>query len=63
MGYPVSIQEEKYERNVLLFNLCFVFEKGADTESYEQVVMKVARVLKSLEVALANDDYPNFSPL
>ncbi|KNC99135.1 nitrogen permease regulating protein NPR2 [Spizellomyces punctatus DAOM BR117] len=50
MGYPVSIKDQKYERNALLFNLCFVFEKDANTISYEQVVRKMARVLKSLEV-------------
>ncbi|KAJ3408488.1 Nitrogen permease regulator 2 [Chytridiales sp. JEL 0842] len=49
MGYPVSIEDPKYKRNALLFNLCFVFNKGADTSSYEQVVRKVARVLRSLE--------------
>ncbi|KAI9091758.1 nitrogen permease regulator 2 [Phlyctochytrium arcticum] len=50
MGYPVSIQDAKYERNALLFNLCFVFEQGRETGSYEQVVRKMARVLRSLEV-------------
>lgn len=42
--------DQKYERNALLFNLCFVFEKDAATAAYEQVVRKMARVLKSLEV-------------
>ena len=50
MGYPVSIKDDKYERNALLFNMCFVFEKEAETESYEQIVRKMARVLRSLEV-------------
>ncbi|KAJ3295788.1 Nitrogen permease regulator 2 [Borealophlyctis nickersoniae] len=50
MGYPVSIQDPKYERNALLFNMCFVFEKDADAGSYEQIVRKMARVLRSLEV-------------
>lgn len=62
MGFPVSIQNTNYERNgtfeignglsflALLFNLCFVFDKTASIISYEQVVSKIARVLKSLEV-------------
>ncbi|KAJ3107571.1 Nitrogen permease regulator 2 [Phlyctochytrium planicorne] len=50
MGYPVSIEDPKYERNALLFNLCFVFDKDANTTSYEQIVKKMARVLRSLEV-------------
>ncbi|KAJ3213657.1 Nitrogen permease regulator 2 [Dinochytrium kinnereticum] len=50
MGYPVSIESQKYERNGLLFNLCFVFDKDADATSYEQLVRKMARVLRSLEM-------------
>ncbi|KAI8841351.1 nitrogen permease regulator 2 [Chytridium lagenaria] len=50
MGYPVSIESQKYERNALIYNLCFVFEKDADATSYEQIVRKMARVLRSLEV-------------
>ncbi|KAI8928411.1 nitrogen permease regulator 2-domain-containing protein [Entophlyctis helioformis] len=50
VGHPVLLENTKYERNALLFNLCFVFERGAITACYEQVVCKMARVLKSLEV-------------
>lgn len=50
MGFPVLIQGDKYERNALLFNLCFVFNKNASVISYEQIVTKIARVLQSLEV-------------
>ena len=52
MGYPVLIQDTKYERNVLLFNLCFVFEKMANIISFEQIVTKIARVLRALEVLM-----------
>ncbi len=51
VGFPVSIENfEKYERNVFIFNLCFVFDKNMDTTSYHQIVRKMARILRSLEV-------------
>jgi len=50
MGYPVSIENSKYKRNALIFNLCFVFDNKADSSSYEQVVTKMAFLLKSLEI-------------
>ncbi|CAG8494827.1 12101_t:CDS:2 [Funneliformis caledonium] len=50
MGFPVIIREKKYDRNFFMFNLSFVFDRGADTSSYEPVVRKVARVLTSLEI-------------
>ncbi|KAJ3173935.1 Nitrogen permease regulator 2 [Geranomyces variabilis] len=53
LSHPVTITSQKYERNALLFNLCFVFEKNAQTTVYEQVVRKLARVLRSLEVQTA----------
>lgn len=51
MGFPVYIEDDKYERNAFMFNLSFVFDRDADTSSYEPVVRKVARVLTSLEVS------------
>ncbi|KAI8587052.1 nitrogen permease regulator 2-domain-containing protein [Geranomyces variabilis] len=53
LSHPVTITSQKYERNALLFNLCFVFEKNAQITVYEQVVRKLARVLRSLEVQTA----------
>lgn len=53
LGFPVAIRNhEKYEqiRNEFRFNLCFVFERDAETSSYEGVVSKLARVLEVLEV-------------
>jgi hypothetical protein len=54
MGFPVYIEDDKYKRNAFMFNLSFVFERDADTSSYEPVVRKVARVLTSLEVCCYN---------
>ncbi|KAK9722606.1 Nitrogen permease regulator 2 [Basidiobolus ranarum] len=50
VGYPVSIEDRKYERNALMFNLCFVFDREANTCGYEPVVKKMAGVLRALEV-------------
>jgi len=37
-------------RNVLIFNLCFVFDAMVKTARYEVVLKKVANYLKALEV-------------
>jgi len=37
-------------RNVLIFNLCFVFDATVKTARYELVLKKVANYLKILEV-------------
>ncbi|KAJ3249367.1 Nitrogen permease regulator 2 [Chytriomyces hyalinus] len=50
VGHPVSIEDPKYERNAFLFNLVFVFEAHANFQPYEQIVRKMARFLRSLEV-------------
>ncbi|CAG8527308.1 7052_t:CDS:2, partial [Acaulospora colombiana] len=49
MGFPVVLTGDKYFRFTFFFNLCFVFDRNADTSSYEPVVRKVARILRSLE--------------
>ncbi|ORY90531.1 nitrogen permease regulator 2-domain-containing protein [Syncephalastrum racemosum] len=53
MGCPVVIHDHvKYgdARNEFRFNLCFIFERSAETSSYEAVVRKLARVLEALEI-------------
>jgi nitrogen permease regulator 2-like protein len=49
MGFPMALRG-KYERNYFEYNLCFVFERGADLSCYEPIVRKVSRVLTSCEV-------------
>ncbi|KAI8620391.1 nitrogen permease regulator 2-domain-containing protein [Chytriomyces sp. MP71] len=59
VGHPVSIEDARYERNAFLFNLVFVFDTNAAIQPYEQVVRKMARVLRSLEMEsnmLSNPD-------
>lgn len=53
MGVPVCITDHvRYQliRNEYRFNLCFVFERDAETSSYEPIVQKMATVLEVLEV-------------
>lgn len=52
LGHPMTITSPKYARNMLVYNLCFVFEGGADVRAYEPIVRKYARVLRDLEVRM-----------
>jgi uncharacterized protein YbcI len=49
IGHPVQIRSSSYDRNVLIFNLCFIFGKE-DVRVYEQIVVNIARVLRTLEI-------------
>ncbi|KAJ7343366.1 nitrogen permease regulator 2-domain-containing protein [Mycena albidolilacea] len=49
IGFPVELKGPKYQRNYLRYNLCFVFERGADLSCYEPIVRKVSRVLTACE--------------
>ncbi|KAA1077436.1 Nitrogen permease regulator 2 [Puccinia graminis f. sp. tritici] len=50
LGFPTLIEdEEKYDRNFFMFNLCFVFDKDSELLGYEPIVRKTGRVLRSLE--------------
>lgn len=50
MGYPIQITNQKYKRNALYFNLCFVLDKSLESSCYDQIVCKIARVLTFLEL-------------
>ncbi|KAJ2903459.1 Nitrogen permease regulator 2 [Coemansia aciculifera] len=50
MCYPVAVEGD-YARNALIFNMCFAFDKGADTKCYEPVVKRVGCLLKELEIS------------
>ncbi|WFC98461.1 Nitrogen permease regulator 2 [Malassezia yamatoensis] len=50
MGFPVMLkQEEKYQRNCFIFNLCFVLDSRASVSAYEPIVRKCGRSLQLLE--------------
>ncbi|XP_006457955.1 hypothetical protein AGABI2DRAFT_199067 [Agaricus bisporus var. bisporus H97] len=49
IGLPVALKGRQYERNYFRYNICFVFERGADLSCYEPIVRKVSRVLTTCE--------------
>ncbi|RWS04038.1 nitrogen permease regulator 2-like protein [Dinothrombium tinctorium] len=50
IGFPCGIEHEKYPRNRLLFNLCFVCVASMRTMQYEPIVKKLANYLVHLEL-------------
>ena len=50
VGCPISIENAKYSRNALLFNVCFVLAPDVDTIRYEGVVKKLSGYMVTLEV-------------
>lgn len=53
LGFPVSISNEKYQRNHLMFNICLVFASDTYTTHYEPIVKKLNHYLRDLEVESA----------
>ncbi|EFA78815.1 NPR2 family protein [Heterostelium album PN500] len=49
LGYPVLLQDVKYHRNALLFNLAMVFDKHTDTTIYHNIIRKLGTILRTLE--------------
>ncbi|KAF7323074.1 hypothetical protein HMN09_00087500 [Mycena chlorophos] len=62
IGFPVQLSGPKYQRNYLRYNLCFVFERGADLSCYEPIVRKVSRVLTACEEESEFLSSPTTSP-
>ncbi|PFH54185.1 hypothetical protein AMATHDRAFT_135417 [Amanita thiersii Skay4041] len=48
IGFPIELKG-KYQRNYFRYNLCFVFDRGADLSCYEPIVRKISRVLTTCE--------------
>ncbi|CAH0716670.1 unnamed protein product, partial [Brenthis ino] len=49
IGYPIRIDNSRYERNMYLFNLCFVCDSWSKTVQYEPVVKKLGEHLTIME--------------
>eukprot|EP00475_Leptophrys_vorax_P006246 TRINITY_DN13837_c0_g1_i1.p1 TRINITY_DN13837_c0_g1~~TRINITY_DN13837_c0_g1_i1.p1 ORF type:complete len:453 (-),score=109.56 TRINITY_DN13837_c0_g1_i1:70-1374(-) len=49
-GYPVRIENKKYHRNQLLFNVGVVVKPEADTGRFEPICRKLGETFKSLEL-------------
>lgn len=49
IGYPVCIEDPRYDRNQFIFNLALVLERDADFSVYTNVVRKLAALFRNLE--------------
>ncbi|KAK0342765.1 Nitrogen permease regulator 2 [Friedmanniomyces endolithicus] len=49
LGFPISLEDPKYERNRFTFNLCFVLDEEADARPFLCVVNKTAAFFQALE--------------
>ncbi|KAK3672746.1 Nitrogen permease regulator 2 [Recurvomyces mirabilis] len=50
LGYPISLEDPKYERNRFTFNVCFVLREDVDARPWTRVVEKTAAFFTALEV-------------
>jgi hypothetical protein len=50
VGYPVRLENKKYHRNQLLFNLGIVLSSKASPNKFEHVCKKIGHTLKALEL-------------
>ncbi len=49
IGCSIGIENAKYSRNALLFNVCFILDEDSCTTKYEVVVKKLVAYLTTLE--------------
>ncbi|KAK6520072.1 Nitrogen permease regulator 2 [Arthrobotrys conoides] len=49
LGYPICLEDDKYDRNEFIFNFVIVLDESEEFSSYKPVVKKLARLFKALE--------------
>ncbi|TKA33196.1 hypothetical protein B0A50_00749 [Salinomyces thailandicus] len=49
LGFPISLEDVKYDRNRFTFSVCFVLDEQADPQPWEQAVKKTAACFQALE--------------
>ena len=49
LGYPVCLEDRRYERNEFIFNFAIVLDEEAEFSTYKSVVRKLAKLFKALE--------------
>lgn len=49
LGYPMCIEDRKYDRNEYIFNIAIVLDENVDPSSYKSVVRKLAKLFRALE--------------
>jgi len=51
MGFPICLESTKYDRNVCLFNVCFVVDSRVESEKlWDRVIRKIGYTLKVVEL-------------
>lgn len=49
VGYPVCIEDDKYHRNALLFNIGFVFDEHVETAPFRPILRKLGALVEGME--------------
>lgn len=49
LGYPMCLEDRKYDRNEYIFNIAIVLDECIDHSSYKGVVRKLAKLFRALE--------------
>lgn len=49
LTYPISLEDDGYDRNRFTFNVCFVLRDDREVGSWEQIVRKTGRFFRDLE--------------
>lgn len=49
LGFPISLEDPKYERNRFTFNICFVVKDDGSSKQWWQIVSKTAAFFKTIE--------------
>ncbi|KAK6338692.1 Nitrogen permease regulator 2 [Orbilia brochopaga] len=49
LGFPVCLEDDKYDRNEFIFNFVIVLDEAEEFSAYKPVVKKLARLFKALE--------------
>lgn len=50
MGFPICIEDKKYHRNALLFNVAFILAEHADVVGLQPLLRKLALTLRAAEI-------------
>lgn len=49
LAFPISLEDDGYDRNRFTFNVCFVLDEDEDVSGWEQIVRKTGRFFRVLE--------------
>lgn len=50
LGCPICISNGNYERNALIFNVCFIFDSNTDIKCYKPIIKKLNNIIKKMEM-------------